>query len=321
MPLPGSSRPHVLIVAEQWRVTQQELVIPTRETDLMTVATAYCDTRQLTHQGRLYAWTDDWTLVDYCRQCAPDLVLLDPVRQVEHPPTPTGLALACIAWQLHIPVVGLLHHATPDSVRRYDLSFPMCQHIVVFNGHCPVRETKQVERYSWDWWPMLSTSLLRAPDAPRPIAVSMPGRLPPGSDRERLVRGLRAGGVDVVTPGPDGELSTDAYREVLGQSQIVLNHASEVSRRAFETCLSGALLMDYDDNLTWRFFAPGTEYVPFEAEQEAFDRIQHYLAHEDERVAIAAAGHDRARSTYTASNWWKKLGFRVWRDRTLFGLS
>lgn len=315
MPLVGSDKLHVLILAEQCHTTKHDIVTPTIETGIVTVAIVYCDIQRLSHNGHIYAVHNDWDLVEYCRQCSPDLVLLDPVRQTERTPTPTGLALAYIAWKLDIPVVGIIHDETPELIHLYDTYFPMCCHIVIFNGMSPVYHTKHLDRYSWDWWPMVSPSMATHPDGDRSIAVAMLGQIQEGSEYAQMAHDLRAWGIDIAIP------SSADYIRVLQQSRIAITMSVGVNRQTFEACLCGALLLDCDNGLTWRFFMPNAEYIPFVTSQEAANYITYYLSHERERQTIANASYQRASSTYTATNWWKKLGFRLWREKSPWGLT
>ena len=46
-------------------------------------------------------------------------------------------------------------------------------------------------------------------------------------------------------------------------------------------------------------FAPGHEAVSYSSARELVDRVKYYLAHEDERSEIAAAGHARTLRDHT----------------------
>jgi hypothetical protein len=96
----------------------------------------------------------------------------------------------------------------------------------------------------------------------------------------------------------------DMYH-VLAHSRIVVNRHIEAAEgnannmRLFETTGMGALLVtDAAPNLA-DFFEPGREVVAYESPDDLVEKVRHYLEHEDERAAIAAAGHARTMRDHT----------------------
>jgi spore maturation protein CgeB len=90
----------------------------------------------------------------------------------------------------------------------------------------------------------------------------------------------------------------DMY-SVLARSKIVVNVHGEVAEgqaanmRMFEATGMGALLLtDGGSNLA-DLFEPGREVVTFDDAEDLVAKARHYLANEDERRAIAAAGQER----------------------------
>ncbi len=69
--------------------------------------------------------------------------------------------------------------------------------------------------------------------------------------------------------------------------------------RLFEATGVGAfLLTEYQDNIE-DYFEPGVEVETFKTVQELIDKIQYYLAHKDEREAIAKRGQQRCFQAYS----------------------
>jgi hypothetical protein len=96
----------------------------------------------------------------------------------------------------------------------------------------------------------------------------------------------------------------DMYR-VLGRSRITINqhidfaagHANNM--RLYEATGMGALLVtDWKEDLA-TMFDPGRDVVAYRSPQECADLVRHYLAHEDERRRIAAAGQARTLRDHT----------------------
>ena len=92
---------------------------------------------------------------------------------------------------------------------------------------------------------------------------------------------------------------------VLARSRIVLNRHIEAAEghannmRLYEATGVGAMLLtDRGANLD-ELFAVGSELAVYEDEDDLLEKLAHYLAHDDERVAIAAAGQERTLREHT----------------------
>jgi spore maturation protein CgeB len=90
----------------------------------------------------------------------------------------------------------------------------------------------------------------------------------------------------------------EMYR-VLQEAQIAVNRHIDAAEsnannmRLYEATGVGALLLtDAKQNLD-ELFEVGREVVAYRDEDELVEAVEHYLAHEDERAAIAAAGQQR----------------------------
>lgn len=69
--------------------------------------------------------------------------------------------------------------------------------------------------------------------------------------------------------------------------------------RLFETALAGGFqLVDTSIPGTEAFLAEGSEFVGFRGAAECLDKLNHYLAHPEEREAIARAAQHRVRTTH-----------------------
>ena len=96
----------------------------------------------------------------------------------------------------------------------------------------------------------------------------------------------------------------DMFR-VMYESKIALNrHIGVADRfannmRLYEATGVGTMLLtDEKDNLG-ELFVPGREVVTYRDEHELVERMEHYLDHDDERRAIAAAGQARTLREHT----------------------
>jgi tetratricopeptide (TPR) repeat protein len=108
----------------------------------------------------------------------------------------------------------------------------------------------------------------------------------------------------------------DAYRDLLRRARIVFNRGirGECNRRVVEVAAAGALLFQEADNAEVpAYLRPGEEYVAYTDDNlEAL--LGHYLGHEDERQAIAAAARARAPQYTFERLWQEQLGLidREW---------
>jgi hypothetical protein len=93
--------------------------------------------------------------------------------------------------------------------------------------------------------------------------------------------------------------------EVLSRSRISINRHIEAAEgyannmRMFETTGTGALLLTEAAPNLGDLFEPGSELVAYKDESDLVKKVRHYLEHEDERIAIAAAGQARTLGEHT----------------------
>lgn len=108
-----------------------------------------------------------------------------------------------------------------------------------------------------------------------------------------------------VTPYNQGPLwGMDMYH-ALKESRIVINAESDLAQgeagnmRLFEvTGVGSFLLTEYHPNIC-EYFEPGVEIETFRDEKDLTDKILYYLAHPDEREAIAKRGQQRCFQQYS----------------------
>ena len=97
---------------------------------------------------------------------------------------------------------------------------------------------------------------------------------------------------------------------IYGRSKIVFNVSvnGDVNMRAFEALAAGALLVtDRIGNGFDEIFQDGVNCVCYSDIDEAIARIDHYLAHDDEREAIAVEGMRFALSQCTYRHRWDTM--------------
>jgi hypothetical protein len=81
----------------------------------------------------------------------------------------------------------------------------------------------------------------------------------------------------------------------------------DAARRSLEAMLCGALLLEPEESLLSRWFTPMVDYVAYRDADDLADKVQHYLAREEERRQIAAAGSQKAARHYSGTAFWHTL--------------
>jgi GT2 family glycosyltransferase/tetratricopeptide (TPR) repeat protein len=232
----------------------------------------------------------------------PDLVVLEPAYQAVPP----------ALWQAPVPLVALaadwnlLWHG-------YRLLLPRCDRVLTDPAGVDV-----MRRQGWGHARAANLygpgpaflGLADAGESGRDIDVLFVGNLHPAVQRERLAwlgRLARLAGRHnvMIRTGVHGE----AYRALLRRARVVFNRSvrGECNRRAFEAAAAGALLFQEAGNREVpQFFEPGREYVAY-GEDDLEALLGHYLAHEEERRALADAARARVRGHGFAALWERAL--------------
>jgi spore maturation protein CgeB len=94
-------------------------------------------------------------------------------------------------------------------------------------------------------------------------------------------------------------------------AKIVLNNnhyanIQGVNKRTFEVAGCGAFQLTDAPGLA-DVFKPGVEIVTFDTKQDLKDKVDHYLAHPDERKEIAKRAQRRAHAEHTYAHRWQKM--------------
>lgn len=71
--------------------------------------------------------------------------------------------------------------------------------------------------------------------------------------------------------------------------------------------LSGAMLLESENEQTSKLFLPMKDYVPFSSHEDLVNKIIYYLGNEKEREATAEQGRSTAINNYNANRFWRVL--------------
>jgi hypothetical protein len=213
-------------------------------------------------------------------------------------------------------VVGQIasEHPAPEILRGFDLITTSFPHYVerfralgVGSEYFPIAFDERV--------------LERLSPVERDVGVAFVGGLDPGVHPagvallERLARRLPLevwgyGGEALPEGSALGERwrgeawGLDMYR-VLARARISLNRHIEAAEgfannmRLYESTGVGSLLVTEAAPNLAAMFEPGREVVAYEGEDDLVAKVEHYLAHEEERREVAAAGQARTLREHT----------------------
>lgn len=96
----------------------------------------------------------------------------------------------------------------------------------------------------------------------------------------------------------------DRMREIFRRSRINLNITlrsiqSGIPLRAFDVMGSGGFLLSNFQADFLEYFVPGEDFVVYESREDLLCKISYYLAHEEERKAIARSGQEKVAAGHT----------------------
>jgi len=125
-------------------------------------------------------------------------------------------------------------------------------------------------------------------------------------------------GWDHLHTGNYNYLPVQEYALAFKRSKISFNIGTTVSNlqqlklRTLEILSCGAMLLEQESVVTAQKFTPYSEYVPFSDAADFADKVNYYLSHDDERVAIANRGNERIKNQYSNVLLWKTILERLY---------
>ncbi len=153
------------------------------------------------------------------------------------------------------------------------------------------------------WLPLAAAAdVHRQMDLPRIYDVGFVGNVALAHRGTARARRLKLLGERFRTNDFTRSYTPEEVGQVYSQSRIVFNTsiAGDVTMRLFEGAACGALVLtDSIANGLEELFQVGREIVTYSDDAELLEKIEYYLSHEQERQAIAAAGHCRAVREHT----------------------
>ncbi|PIE23045.1 MAG: hypothetical protein CSA62_09140 [Planctomycetota bacterium] len=130
------------------------------------------------------------------------------------------------------------------------------------------------------------------------------------SDRAQRVETLVQSFPQAYVRGPGWPQGQEPQTSIYPRARIgwnLHNSTGPCNTRFLELPANGVLQLCDNPEQIGRWFEPGVEIVGFESLEHCIELTQYYLQHEDERRAIAAAGHQRVLRDYTEERWFARM--------------
>jgi hypothetical protein len=248
----------------------------------------------------------------------------------------TNPRLETIAWMRRLTggalVAICLDLAKPFYRNAITLLAGECDLVVTTDRAADAELTARANGEVMLGWHVVDTSAFTPRGQERDIEVSFVGKFDGHYEyREPFLAYLADNGVELYLAGSSTGrfLSNDDYADVMRRSRVALNFSGfelislwdahplterphyvdserhHLKARVFEIMESEALLFESENSVITEWFQPGVHYVPFSDEADLLKKVRYYLANEDERAKIAAAGRRLAMEKYTAGEFWR----------------
>lgn len=317
---PFREKPHVLIISEKWCDARPEF----GETNsahsfwgpLEANKLASFDLIHFDQYYRERKTSADAALIERVIQSKPDFIFLIWLWSEWEYNNPRLETLHFIREKLGVPICawwGDTHAATIMSIANI-LSYYVD---ITFAGDSLSAYALGAERPE-KFMPLphpKDPRIFYDPEITRDVDVGFAGSIEDRPDRKNGLELLKQNGINVYQAGGQREtkLPIREYAQILMRSKIVVNfngyeqRTGVINGRIFEATLCGALLLEPARSGARDVFEPMVEYVPYENEQDLLEKVKYYLAHDDERNAIAARGRDRAKRCYTGEQFWNTV--------------
>lgn len=133
-------------------------------------------------------------------------------------------------------------------------------------------------------------------------------------ERAEVLQYLLDNGINLICGGSEGgdHFTTEEYADRYKRAKIAISFSQArgmnvVNARPFEVMNCGALLLEQESPELAKLYTEGVDYVPWKDKVDLLEKIRYYLAHDEERLSIAASGHKKTVELYSAETFWKEV--------------
>lgn len=287
----------------------------------------------------------DETFLKYCWQNRPDIIFLYPT-QLDIAMVPAGKnagdgkplflfprneTIRFVRNKMGIPVINAVGDAwSKEAFKRFESMAHFSDTILLFDPESEfLHRTENKSKYATLWFPINQKRFYRN-GRKQDISISFIGRTDNQAGNEHLPFDnplhqyvyrnhylqklislgcpvFRAGGAQNRYP-----LSDDMVAQYLQRSKITLNFSYNTPKkrlfrgRVWEALNCGAMLLEEENNSIRHFLEPMKHYVPFSGIQDASEKAQYFLEHENERNEIIEKGHRIITEQYNSAAFWSQ---------------
>lgn len=257
-------------------------------------------------------------LLAMCQTKHPDLLVVTPVLA-----TDKNVPLEVLAEiNKTIPVIVLWFESPPEVVRWADAYASRLSLSIFFDSFDKWESVSLVpEKHIGTIQPM-DPRVFRPTDSNRFVPVSFLGTALFRPIRCNAIGALWSRGIPVLKRGGlEDFMPIEHIAKVLHHTRISLNFTDSgldkmrMKARTVEVMMTGAMLMETDNNETPKVFKPYAEYVPFSDYEDLEKKLKYYINNDAERERVAAAGMKRAVELCDGNIFWAgvlgKVGISV----------
>ncbi len=308
-------KPSVLFILDKWCASNPDHGISEWESNiwgsLESTGLAICEKFHFDEYYSLYHEAGDAALVQKCLDYKPDIVCLVIYRFPDSNPNVLTIhTLDIIRHKLKIPMIAIWGDLEiPEQIEISKMILPFVDFNVCTASSAAVSRIAQPLKYLYSWVPKDAIYFYN-PGIERDISLCYVGS--PKSGRLAAINCLRRNGINAYQGGGERQqhFSTKQYAQIFMRSKIALSfsrawYSHVTNARAFEVTLCGAMLLEQESFETAKLFTPFIDYVPFYSRKDLVEKAKYYLAHDDERRAIADNGCRRSHEKYSATNFWR----------------
>ncbi len=316
----STDKPKLLFVTEKWAECNPEASLSNIHHNFIgsLAATGLADWQAL-HYDEVVVQSGkrvDAALIEKCRDWQPDFIFFRQMPGSDLNPKPETFAV--IKEQRPLTIFSQHCDAFDErAMERIAAYYDQIDLNVVIDCYSVYPKFFGDSSKFLNTWTPQDPALFHSQSDDRPIAVSFAGSTDYYPDRQAALESLQQTGLPLHISGGFGKthLPIEDYAALLRQSKITLNFSAisglnqtkQCKGRTMEALFSGCLLLEEAGAETRIWLTPGVHYVEFENAAELEDKITYFLAHDEERQKIAAAGHEFAMENYTAEHFWQKI--------------
>ncbi len=185
------------------------------------------------------------------------------------------------------------------QAQHYDIMF-CAQHTAVAR----LRKDAKVDA---QWVPLGSDLQHKKHDLPKKYDIGFVGRSANKFDRGRHLPLLK----EKYPNSHIGQANFEDISKVYSASKIGFNSSiqNDINMRMFEIPASGCFLLTnrIDNGGLYEIFEEGKHFVTYTNDNDLVEKIEYYLKNDDEREAIAKAGHERIINNFTYIHMLQKM--------------